>query len=73
MSRDKRLVKEASALFEADSTRQPYTPGDDRLVVSPESSREILTAFIKRAKKQLLIYDAKVSAIGSSSARCRSA
>jgi phosphatidylserine/phosphatidylglycerophosphate/cardiolipin synthase-like enzyme len=61
MTRDKRLVKEAASLFEADSTRQPYNPGHDHLVVSPESSREILTSFIKKAKKQLLIYDAKVT------------
>lgn len=61
VTRDKRLVKEALALFEADRTRQPYVPGHDRLVVSPESSRAILAAFVKKAKKQLLIYDAKVS------------
>ena len=36
---DKRLVKEACTLFTADSTRQPYTPGHDRFVVSPEKSR----------------------------------
>ena len=58
---DKRLVKEALTLFEADRTRQGYIPSDDRLVVSPESSREVLTTFIKRARKQLLIYDEKVS------------
>lgn len=58
---DKKLVKEATTLFEADRTRQAYMPGDDRLVVSPESSREVLTTFIKRARKQLLIYDEKVS------------
>ena len=56
-----RLVKEACALFEADSTRQAYAPGHDELVVSPETSREILSAFIKKAKKELLIYDAKIS------------
>jgi phosphatidylserine/phosphatidylglycerophosphate/cardiolipin synthase-like enzyme len=61
LTTDKRLVKEALALFEADRTRQPYMPGDDRLVVSPENSREVLTTFIKRARKQLLIYDEKVS------------
>ena len=61
VSREPRLVKEASSLFEADSTRQSYTPSHDNLVVSPESSRELLSMFIKRAKKQLLIYDAKVS------------
>jgi cardiolipin synthase len=58
---DKRVVKEASSLFLADSTRQPYTPGHDRLVVSPESSRDLLTDFIKKAHKQLLIYSPKVS------------
>jgi phosphatidylserine/phosphatidylglycerophosphate/cardiolipin synthase-like enzyme len=61
VTRDKRMVKEATALFEADCTRHPYAPAYDRLVVSPESSRAILSAFIKKAKKQILIYDAKVS------------
>jgi len=61
VTRDKRLVKEAATLFNADSTRQPYTPGHDRFVVSPESSRKLLTAFLRRAKSQLLIYNVKVS------------
>jgi phosphatidylserine/phosphatidylglycerophosphate/cardiolipin synthase-like enzyme len=61
ITRDKKLVKEACALFEADRMRQPYMPGDDRLVVSPESSREVLTTFVKRARKQLLIYDQSVT------------
>jgi phosphatidylserine/phosphatidylglycerophosphate/cardiolipin synthase-like enzyme len=61
MTRDKRLVKEANSLFEADSTRQPYSPNHDRFVVSPETSRELLTAFVRQAKKQLLIYDAQIS------------
>jgi phosphatidylserine/phosphatidylglycerophosphate/cardiolipin synthase-like enzyme len=58
---ESRLVKEAASLFEADCTRQPYAPGNDHLVVSPENSRELLTAFIKKTKKHLLIYDAKVT------------
>jgi len=58
---DKRLVKEAACLFEADCNRQPYSPRHDRFVVSPETSRERLTAFIRQAKKQLLIYDAEIS------------
>ena len=61
VTRDKRLVKEAATLFNADSTRQPYTPGHDRFVVSPESSRKLLTEFLSRAKNQLLIYNIKVS------------
>lgn len=58
---DETLVKEAQALFEADSTRQAYKPSNADLVVSPETSRERLTAFLKKAKKELLVYDAKVS------------
>lgn len=61
VTRDKRLVKEACALFTADCTRQPYTPGHDKFVVSPECSRKLLTAFLSSAKNQLLIYNVKVS------------
>jgi cardiolipin synthase A/B len=61
VTRDKKLVKEALTLFEADNTRKPYVPTHDRLVVSPETSRATLSKFIKAARKQLLIYDAKVS------------
>jgi cardiolipin synthase A/B len=61
VSRDKRLVKEAAALFTADCTRQPYKPGHDRFVVSPESSRELLANYLSRAKKQLLIYNVRIS------------
>lgn len=61
ITNDAKLVKEAGALFEADSTRQPYKPGNGELVVSPESARGLLAEFIKKAKKELLIYDAQVS------------
>lgn len=61
VTRDPRVVKDASDLFEADSNRQVYTPSDNRFVVSPETSRDRLSAFIKGAKKQLCIYDPKVS------------
>jgi phosphatidylserine/phosphatidylglycerophosphate/cardiolipin synthase-like enzyme len=60
-SKDPGLVKAASTLFQADSTRQPYEATHERLVVSPETSRKLLTDFIKRARKELLIYDEKVS------------
>ena len=60
-TRDQRLVKDASALFEADATRQPYSPSHERFLVSPENSRDHLTAFLRGAKKQLLIYDEKVT------------
>jgi phosphatidylserine/phosphatidylglycerophosphate/cardiolipin synthase-like enzyme len=61
ITKEAALVKAACALFEADSTRQPYEPSSDRFVVSPESSRRVLSAFIKGAKKELLIYDPKIS------------
>jgi cardiolipin synthase len=61
VTRERRLVQEASRLFEADFNRQPYTPANARFVVSPENSRTVLTNFIRGAKKQLLIYDVQVS------------
>jgi phosphatidylserine/phosphatidylglycerophosphate/cardiolipin synthase-like enzyme len=61
VTRDKKIVAEAMRLFEADVQRQNYDPSHPRLVVSPENSRALLTAFVKGARKQLLIYDAQVS------------
>jgi phosphatidylserine/phosphatidylglycerophosphate/cardiolipin synthase-like enzyme len=58
---DKRLVKEASTLIDADTARQPYVPGSERLVVSPENSRQVLSEFIAGARKQLLVYDEKLT------------
>jgi cardiolipin synthase A/B len=59
-TRDKRTVQEAVKLFDADVTRNPYIPARSNLVVSPESSRDMLTAFLEGAKKDLAIYDAKI-------------
>ena len=61
VSRNRKLVQEASKLFDADFNRQPYVPGSGPLVVSPETSRDRLTKFLKGARKELLIYDPKVS------------
>lgn len=61
ITKNKKLVTEAMKLFEADFERQPYTSGYERLIVSPENARERLAAFIKGARKQLLIYDPKVT------------
>jgi cardiolipin synthase len=60
-TKDSRLLKAACELFESDATRQPYTPSDDRLVVSPENAREVLGAFISGARRQLAIYDMNLS------------
>jgi len=58
---DPKLVGEASRLFEADFSKQAYTPGHKQFVVSPENSRETLSKFIEGAKRELFIYDHKVS------------
>jgi phosphatidylserine/phosphatidylglycerophosphate/cardiolipin synthase-like enzyme len=59
-TRDASAVREAKALFEADSSRQPFVPKRTHLVVSPENARESLLTFIKGAKRQLLIYDVNI-------------
>jgi phosphatidylserine/phosphatidylglycerophosphate/cardiolipin synthase-like enzyme len=60
LTRDGKAVQEAVKLFESDITRQDYTPGKSNLVISPDNARAMLSAFIKGARKQLAIYDAKV-------------
>ena len=55
------LVREAQKLFDADAARQPYRPGRSDFVVSPANSRERLSAFIRGARRQLLIYDPRFS------------
>ena len=54
-------VREASRLFRADCTRSKYATKMDTFVVSPANSRQALDAFLKGAKKELLIYDPKIS------------
>jgi phosphatidylserine/phosphatidylglycerophosphate/cardiolipin synthase-like enzyme len=56
-----KLVREAARLFEADARRCPYEPGSSSLVVSPVNARALLSAFISGAKKELVIYDPKIS------------
>jgi phosphatidylserine/phosphatidylglycerophosphate/cardiolipin synthase-like enzyme len=60
VTKNRKSVQEAVKLFEADCARQPYVAGGP-LVISPSNSRAQLSAFISKARKQLLIYDPKVS------------
>lgn len=60
ITRNPKLVDEAVCLFEADCKRQSYSPGNRRFLVSPLNARRELMAFIKGAKKQLLIYDPEI-------------
>jgi cardiolipin synthase len=61
ITRNKKVVDEASRLFEMDVKRQPYTAALDWLIVSPANAREALAEFIKGAKTQLYIYDPCIS------------
>jgi phosphatidylserine/phosphatidylglycerophosphate/cardiolipin synthase-like enzyme len=61
ITKNGRLVAEATKLYEADTTRQPYTATNDRFIVSPENARKRLAAFLKGARRQLLIYDPKLT------------
>jgi phosphatidylserine/phosphatidylglycerophosphate/cardiolipin synthase-like enzyme len=61
VTRNARFIQEAVKLFEADTTRNPYTPTLDTFVVSPANARKLLGAFIRKAKKELLIYDPKIA------------
>ena len=61
VTRDRKAVNEALRLFETDAQRQEFEPQFENLVVSPESAREQLATFIKRARKQLVIWDPKIS------------
>ena len=54
-------VREAARLFRADCTRTKYAPKIKTFVVSPANARSALDKFLKRAKKQLLIYDVHIS------------
>ena len=61
VTRNARFVQEAAKLFEADTTRKPYIPTLDTFIVSPANARKLLGAFIRKAKKELLIYDPKIA------------
>jgi len=61
VTRNKALVQEAVRLFEADAKRQPYTPQLSDFLVSPLNARKQLAEYIGKARKELLIYDPKIS------------
>jgi cardiolipin synthase A/B len=58
---DPQLVSEAVGLFEADTQQLKPQPEAADFVISPINSRQKLTEFILGAKRQLLIYDGKLS------------
>jgi cardiolipin synthase A/B len=62
VTRHRATVQDAERLFEADMTRQPFAGAHGTgLIISPDNARPRLAAFLKKAKKELLIYDPKVA------------
>jgi phosphatidylserine/phosphatidylglycerophosphate/cardiolipin synthase-like enzyme len=59
-TRDRKAVAAALKLFESDVARQTFQAAKSNLVVSPETARAALMAFVRGAKKELAIYDLKV-------------
>jgi cardiolipin synthase A/B len=61
VTRNRELVKEASRLFACDTQRQAFKSRSNKFLVSPANARQELEAFIKGAKKELLIYDVDIA------------
>jgi len=61
ITREKDLVEQALALFDADCKRRPYKPASARFLVSPLNARAELAKLIRSAKKELLIYDVRIT------------
>ncbi|MEZ2345477.1 phospholipase D-like domain-containing protein [Terriglobus sp. RCC_193] len=55
------VVAEAIKLFECDEHRKQYTSTSRHLIVSPVNARKELMDFIQGAKKQILMYEMKIS------------
>ena len=59
--RTRRIVQEVARLFDADVLRQPASPPIGDVIVSPLNARERLAAFVRGARRQLLVYDPRLS------------
>lgn len=54
-------LQEAVNLFEADRWRRKFVPRSDNFVVSPCNARKALGSFLRRARKDILIYDPEIT------------
>jgi cardiolipin synthase len=61
VTRSRKLIAEAARLIEADSNRQEFKPSPRGLVVSPENARQRLSRFIRKTRRELLVFDPNVS------------
>lgn len=57
----KKVVRQIGQLIAADTNRQTFEGALPNLVISPENSRARLAKFIKKARRELLIYDPCIS------------
>jgi len=62
MTRKPSVVREARRLIETDEDRsKTFKPRKTDLVISPEDARPRLTSFIRKARRELMIYDSGLS------------
>lgn len=61
VTKNKQWVLEATRLLDADCKRVPYKCGSATFVVSPANARKVLGDFLKKSRRQLWIYDPKIS------------
>ena len=62
MTRKPSVVREARRLIETDEDRsKTFKPRRTDLVISPEDARPRLTSFIRKARRELMIYDSGLS------------
>lgn len=57
VTRNPKILRDIVKVIDGDHNRTDLTVSSARVIVSPENARARLTAFIKGAKKELLIYD----------------
>jgi phosphatidylserine/phosphatidylglycerophosphate/cardiolipin synthase-like enzyme len=55
------VVHEALRLFQADFDRRPFTPASSHFVISPANARAVLERLLSGARRQLLIYDDRLT------------
>lgn len=58
---DKRVIAQAREMYDADFKRRAYVPEHGALVVSPFNSRAVLARLIQQARRQILIYDKRLT------------
>src|SRR3982751_508000 len=62
VTRSAAVVREARSLIAADADRsKKFRPSHSALVISPENARQRLRRFIRKARRELLIYDPGLS------------